>query len=344
MDQQIHPYNPTLSAHFINLALAAEAQCAWETSEPQHEQLENPFAVPLEYYEKLFATSNLSGESVKAEVDGPIQEMYDFIGSIRLGQQPVADYADIDEEVSLSNVQDFDAMLKLMTHYSRRWTEGVANTVRYSGANLLMGFALRSNADGHGVIVLRGTMTADEWLNNINYRLRPFLPAEPDCGDVHLGFRDIYKGLRGRYRELAAEFEPAQNLYLVGHSLGAAVSKLGAFDLVSREPTRRSTLQAYLFAPPRIGDKIFTQQYDERVGTSYRIVNVCDIVPYIPFEEIGEVVDLLGYPYADTKGEIAYVHQAGNPIANHVASYHIATQQQVPGVMDVSSPRRVPLV
>lgn len=339
MTQQIHPYNPTLSAHFVNLALAAEAQSVWESNEPNHEELENPFAIPLECYDKIFAASDIGGDDVKEDVEGPIQEQYEFVGSIRYGHQPIADYEDEDEGLSLNDVQDIETVLKLMTFYSRRVSEDISNTVRYSRSRPLMGFALRSKEDGHGVIVIRGTMTTEEWFNNMNYRLTSFLPASPECGRVHQGFRDVYKGLRGRYRELASQFDLAPSLYLVGHSLGAAISMLGALDLAHRGWVEPERIQTYLFAPPRVGDTTFAGLYDQLVGTSYRIVNVCDIVPYVPFEEINTLADILGYPYADTKGEMGYVHQAGNPIANHVASYHVATRKQIPRVMDVSTPR-----
>lgn len=344
MDQQKHPYDPHLSAHFINLALAAEAQCEWETSAEDHEELENPFAIPLDCYNKIFEASGLSGETVKADVEGPVQEEYDFVGSIRVGEQPVADYEESTDETTLSDVEDVASAVELVADVSEMVTESITNTVRYNLSNVLMGFALRSKVDGHGVIVLRGTMTAREWLSNFSYQLTTFLPDEdPAYGRVHLGFRNTYKGLRGRYRELADGFDPTLPLYLVGHSLGAAVSTLGALDLVDQQPARGAMIRAYLYASPRVGDEAFTNSYDKLIGTSYRIVNVCDTVPYIPFEEIDAVSELLtGYPYTDTKGELAYVHQAGNLITNHVESYHLATRAEVPGEMDASTPQRLP--
>lgn len=348
MNQQNYDYDPRLSAHFINLALAAEAQCNWETSAEGHEELENPFAIPLECYDEVFRASGLSGETVKADVEGPIQDEYDFVGSIRVGEQPVADYEEsAEEETALSDVEDVStAILDLVSDVTDRVTESIGNTVRYNLSNLLMGFALRSKVDGHGLIVLRGTMTASEWLSNFSYQLSPFLADEDlACGKVHLGFRNVYKGIRGRYRELAAEFAIDKPLYLVGHSLGGAVSAIGALDVVQQQPERSANIQAYLYATPRTGDETFAQVYNAQVGTSYRIVNVCDLVPFIPFEEVDALSDALtGYPYTDTKGQIAYVHQAGNLVTNHVESYHLATSAQIPGVMDATVPQILPVL
>ena len=329
MDEQKYPFDPTAAAHFVNLALAAEAQADWETSDSAHAELENPFAIPLACYEKLFASSDVSAEGVKADVEGPIAEKYEVVGSIRTGSKPVADYEEMGVVPSLTDAQDFDAVVDLITIYRRRVSETITNTVRYNRSNLLMGFALRSKEDGHGVIVLRGTMNVEEWLTNIYFQMTPFQPAKKlEYGEVHHGFRNIYKGLRGRYRELAAEFPADKPLYLVGRSLGAAVTAIGALDIALRRPERAANIQAYLIAPPRTGDPVFAQHYDAHVGTSYRLINLCDVVPTLPFKEINMVADVLSFPYADTKGEVAFVHQTGNPIANHIAAYYVALNEQ----------------
>lgn len=340
MSKQISPYDPALAAQFIDIALAAEAQSDWETSDLDHPDLENPFAIPLSCYEKLFATSDAHGEAVKANVDGPVQEQYEFVGTIRRGNKPVADYEDAKHALDLLEVQDFDAVLRLIKIYQRRVSETITNTVRYNLSNMLMGFALRSKVDGHGVIVLRGTMHMEEWLTNVYYQMTPFFPAKDLAyGQVHSGFRNLYKGLRGRYREMAASFAPDKPLYLVGRSLGGAVTAIGALDIALQQPERAQNIHAYLFAPPRMGDATFAQKYNQHVGTSYRIVNACDVVPTIPFAEMGAVARVPSYSYADTKDEVLFMYQAGNPIANHVAAYHIATRDPAAsGITDAGKP------
>lgn len=331
MSNQIHPYDPELAARFMNLAMAAEAHDRRGRWDRRAESELEPFGLPLDSYQRLFSSSSTRPDAVKAAVDGPIRAEYEFVGAIRVGHRPVADWGEGDDEPSTLWAADgFDEVAQVLSWYRRRWTENISNTVRYSRSNSPMGFALRSRADGHGVVVLRGTMNLEEWLNNLNYRLTPFRQGDEGLGTVHRGFRHTYKGLRGRYRELVDGFDDDTMVYLVGHSLGAGVSTLAALDVAERRPARASNLQAYLFGAPRVGDATFAAAYDRLVATSYRIVNMCDIVPYVPFEEAGTVVEALGYPYADTKGEMAFVHQAGNPIANHIAAYHLATRDRLP--------------
>lgn len=339
---QQYPYDDDLSYHFLNLALLGEVQPIWEAEEPKHPDLDDPFAIPQKYYPNLFLGSQIPMDDLFSDIQGYVRETYELVGALRIGEGVVSDYEDQDTNWAGVQIDSFDHMLKMFSSYSQRVSEAFNNNIRYSFSHMLIGYALRSRVDGHGVIALRGTATTEEWFNNMNYRLVPFYPQETQYGVVHNGFRDIYKGIRGRYRELIQLFDPAAPLYLVGHSLGAAVSQLAALDIAVKSPERAAQLRVYGYAPPRVGDEAFTSVYNQLVGTSYRVVNICDIVPYVPFEEIGTLMRQQGYPYTSTKGDMSYVHQTGNPLANHISSYHLATRLKIPAPMDASMPGLLP--
>ena len=337
---QRHPYQADLSYHFANLALAAEVQTLWEMDDAKHPDIENVFATPRPYYNQLFFASDNSSAAMYDDIQGYIQSHYELIGSIRVGRDVIPDYMEMDSNWTFSDIESFQHVFDMMNAYTQRFSEAISNKVRYSFSQLLMGYGLRSKSDGHGIIVIRGTFNVQEWLNNMNYRLVPYHPMETAYGSVHNGFRDIYKGVRGGYRQLVEKIEPNKALYLVGHSLGAAVSQLAALDISLKNPERADQLQVYGYAPPRTGDKVFADAYNYRVRTSYRVVNVCDVIPYLPFDKLGVFMGSQPYAYSDTKGELSYVHQTGNPIANHISSYHLATRYQIPATMDASQPRR----
>lgn len=332
MSNQRHNYNADLSYHFCNLALAAEVQPLWETAENDADNLEDLFAIPRKYYDEIFIASHHSGQAMYDDIHGYIQEHYEQIGHIRLGENVLPDYQEIEE--SLSNVEEeigrIEGIFRVMQSYSRRLTEAMSDTIRYSFSQLLIAYVLRSKVDGHGVIVMRGTISTQEWLNNLNYQQTKFHSVDDTYGMIHSGFRDIYKGIRANYRAYINEFDEDADIYLVGHSLGAALSQIGALDIAVKYPERADKLQVYAYAPPRVGNQTFVEQYNRLVPTSYRIVNICDLVPYIPFTELGDFIGMDSYPYADTKGELMYTHQAGNPIANHLSAYHIATRDKLP--------------
>jgi len=336
---QLHPYHADLSYHFLNLALVGEAQPIWESDDSKHPDLEDLFAIPRPYYDELFLASNTPTDDLYEDIQGYIQQHYDVIGVIRTGVDVIPDYQEVDLNWQIEELEGFERIMGVLGSYSQRVTETLRNSVLYSFSNLLMGYALRAKDDSHGIIVIRGTVSSDEWFNNLNYQLVPFHPLNIEYGRVHNGIRDVYKGLRGRYRQLVDEFDTDMPLYLVGHSLGAAISQLAALDIAIKSPERRAQMRVYAYAAPRAGDPMFAEVYDRLVATSYRIVNICDAIPYVPFEELGAVFKRVIHPYAHTKGELAFVHQAGNPIANHMSSYHLATKLQIPTTMDASYPQ-----
>lgn len=337
---QVYPYDDELSYHLANLALVGEVQPIWEASDPKSPDLDDLFAIPRPQYGGLLLIEPDTADDIYADIHGYVRNYYDLVGAIRIGQAVIPDYDEMEPNAAVE-INTLDDMLKAMSSYSHRVSEALSNSVRYGFSKLLMGYALRSKTDGHGIIVTRGTVSTDEWLNNINYRLVPFHPLDAQYGNVHKGFRDVYKGIRGRYRELVEQFDVGTPLYLVGHSLGAAIAQLAALDIAVRSPERASQLQVYGYAPPRVGDATFADVYNRLVGTSYRIVNVCDVVPYLPFDEIGTLLRQKNYPYMDTKGELGFVHQAGNPVANHISSYHLATRLRVPAPIHANVPRRL---
>lgn len=338
MTQQ-HPYNADLAHLFCTLSLAAEVQPLWEADDPKHDDLEDIFAIPTDYFTRIFFGDTNNSDAMTTTIQNDIKPKYEQIGTIRVGKDIIPDYEDLDVDWGFDSVDSFEAALTVMQGYTQRFTETLSNSVRYSFSNLLMGYGLCATDNSHGLIVLRGTVSLNEWLNNMNYQLVPFNFADEQHGRVHNGFRDIYKGIRGAFYKLFQEFDDDMPVYLVGHSLGGAVSQLAALDLCLRHPERAEQLQVYAFASPRAGNSTFAEAYNQYVQTSYRIVNMCDVVPFVPFTELGDFLNQPNHEYADTKGEIAYIHQTGNPIANHICSYYTATKQHIPTEIDASTPR-----
>jgi triacylglycerol lipase len=336
---QMYPYDEDLSYHLVNLALVGEIQPVWESADPKHPDLDDLFAIPQGHYPGLFIGCKTPTDAIYDDIHGYIHTQYELIGAIRIGQGIVPDYEE--HPLTASEIKSIEDLFKAMSSYSQRVQEEFNNNLRYNFSRLLIGYALRAKVDGHGVIAIRGTVTPNEWLNNLNYQLVPFHLLDEQYGSVHNGFRDLYKGIRGRFRELVEQFDVETPLYLVGHSLGAALSQLAALDIAIKSPERAKHLRVYSYASPRVGDATFAEAYNRLVGTSYQIVNVCDVVPYLPFEELGAFLKQQGYPYADTKGALGFVHQAGNLLANHTSSYHLAARMKVPAPIDASVPKRL---
>lgn len=340
LSDQAYPYDEELSYHLVNLTLVGEIQPIWESREPKHPDLDDLFAIPQVYYPDLFIGCKTPTDEIHADIQGYIRNYYELIGTIRIGQGAVSDFEEYPLEWTATEIKSIEDLFRAMSSYSQRVAEEV-NSLRYNFSRSLIGYALRSVVDGHGIIALRGTVSPNEWLNNLNYQLVPFHLLDAQYGHVHNGFRNLYKCIRGRYRELVEQFDIETPIYLVGHSLGAGLSQLGALDVVIKYPERANQLRVYSYAAPRVGDATFAAAYNRLIETSYQIVNVCDVVPYLPFEEMGAFLKQPGYLYADTKGQLGFVHQAGNLLANHTSSYHLATRMKVPAPIDASVPKRL---
>lgn len=88
-------------------------------------------------------------------------------------------------------------------------------------------------------------------------------------GNVHFGFCDYYqtlvaKGLADRIALLAKEF-PGYNVFITGHSLGAAAAAVCAADMAQRMMIERERLVLYTLGEPRTGDGIFAEGMNDRV-------------------------------------------------------------------------------
>ncbi|CAI9786054.1 unnamed protein product [Fraxinus pennsylvanica] len=145
------------------------------------------------------------------------------------------------------------------------------------------------------VIALRGTATCLEWLENLRATLTPLPNAESsiDTPMVESGFLSLYTssmGTRPSLQKLIREEisrilqmysnEPL-SITVTGHSLGAALATLAAYDI--KETFKNSPLVTVIsFAGPRVGNWSFRCQLDKQGTKVLRIVNPDDLITKVP--------------------------------------------------------------
>jgi triacylglycerol lipase len=128
-------------------------------------------------------------------------------------------------------------------------------------------------------VVFRGTMTNAEWLRDLKVRLVPYPPAKP--GKVHDGFAATYELVRRTVIESLEKLPGGRRLYVTGHSLGAALATLALPEISSLTPCKSPF--AYTFGSPRVGDRVFAQEFNRMMGgRSFRIANTSDLVVSMP--------------------------------------------------------------
>jgi len=130
-------------------------------------------------------------------------------------------------------------------------------------------------------VVLRGSSSVMNWLDDFEVRLVPY-ESYPECNcNVHNGFYksalsittktvDVIKVLKKLY--------PLYNIVVTGHSYGASCAQLLAMEL---ERNGIET-QLYTYGQPRVGDSRYAGFVNTVIDEYWRITHDKDIVPHVP--------------------------------------------------------------
>ncbi|XP_074341105.1 phospholipase A(1) DAD1, chloroplastic-like [Apium graveolens] len=149
------------------------------------------------------------------------------------------------------------------------------------------------------VIALRGTVTCLEWMENLRVTLTTLsCKNEMDQSSsssramVEQGFLSLYTSkmttcpsLRDSVREEISRIiqtygdkEPL-SFTITGHSLGAALATLTAYDISS---TFKQLTTVISFGGPRVGNKKFSENLERNGTRILRIVNSNDVITKVP--------------------------------------------------------------
>jgi hypothetical protein len=159
---------------------------------------------------------------------------------------------------------------------------------------------------GDILVGVKGTSDLREWLDDAASVFETHgAPNTP--GDVANGFWKIYQTLTYANlantlkntepdKAIASLIEDDASLYVVGHSLGAALATYLTYDLVEVLGGQAGRLLPYFFASPKTGTEPNVQNYLQKVPF-YNLANYQnDLVPKLPFEIEGFSALLPGGP------------------------------------------------
>lgn len=133
------------------------------------------------------------------------------------------------------------------------------------------------------VLSFRGTSGFKNFLTDGDIRR---VRADWAAGGLHQGFKTALDAV---WPQITAKLGPPSaqrsEIWLTGHSLGAALAQLAALRL-SRSGYR--VHRVYTFGTPRIGDRDFVADYDRRLGAqTFPHVNAQDVVTRVPPSALG---------------------------------------------------------
>ncbi|ALN81232.1 lipase family protein [Lysobacter antibioticus] len=165
-----------------------------------------------------------------------------------------------------------------------------------SGSEEKYGLVFQSiAAPGTLIFAFRGTDSDMDIYEDVRFLTTDFVPTRGSIAPtprVASGFYSIYddkggqaQSMREQLFALLAKYQPSQ-LYVTGHSLGAALSQLFSLDLAVSQPMSASNIN---FASPMVGTIEWQTAYNATIAPadSIRVYNYWDYVPTLPPSDLG---------------------------------------------------------
>ena len=137
-------------------------------------------------------------------------------------------------------------------------------------------------------VVFRGSESKKDFQNDASVQKVPFIK---EGEKVHIGFKscwepvveDVYLAIS----EASERMSTVDSVVVCGHSLGGAVATLMAYSVKNR--FYGFHVECCTIGSPRVGNKVFKQNFDKSGIESIRVVHNNDLVthtPYIGFQHV----------------------------------------------------------
>ena len=137
------------------------------------------------------------------------------------------------------------------------------------------------------LVAFRGSYDVMNWVDNLTFFRENAFPNFPGVL-VHRGFFWTYASVRNATIQAVTQLRvkyPKAKVRITGHSLGAAVAVLCAFDLAT---THKIPIDAvWTFGKPRVGNDAWKETFQVWIPRHYRITHYHDLVPHVPAAWMG---------------------------------------------------------
>jgi len=200
---------------------------------------------------------------------------------------------------AIRHVIDWD-LVRALGDYAAMAYDRATVVDRYTDAQAL----ICRMGDDSIVVAFRGSKEPQDFIQDGKFWMKDLNWSRFDSvAAVHEGFLQDFMAVE---KEVVAEVKellvqnPAAKIYITGHSLGGAIVILCALEF-SR--LKLPIAGVYTFGQPRVGNKTFSQIYNDALGNiTFHIVNADDPVPLLP---------PLLFDYRDEGNEIFLPKKAG---------------------------------
>jgi triacylglycerol lipase len=143
------------------------------------------------------------------------------------------------------------------------------------------GFVAAKDTDLY--VVIRGTKTPLEWLDDFTATPVAFNPNGQSWGKITRGFDAIYEYIGPEIIKALGDYKNGggslNSVFVTGHSLGAALAHIAAGGICAQFGNQPVS---YTFSGPRAGEAQFAAAFAKAQLTTWRLFNTEDIVPTVP--------------------------------------------------------------
>ena len=130
-------------------------------------------------------------------------------------------------------------------------------------------------------IAFRGSDSLRDAFADIKFTRKNLPFCNPDNKiKVHRGFLNAYLSAGVRDRILSYISEETEHIFFTGHSYGAALALICAYDICCQYPDLDYSVAVY--GCPRVGNMRFATEYNKKLPDTVRIENGNDAVAKIP--------------------------------------------------------------
>jgi hypothetical protein len=151
----------------------------------------------------------------------------------------------------------------------------------YDSKTDLQGYVGTLSTSNSIYVVLRGSSSIINWLDNFEVKLIPYT-SYPNCNcSVHNGFYRSALGIKNKTIETVKTLQkiyPNYSVVVTGHSYGAACGQLLAMEL-EKEGIKT---KVYNYGQPRVGDIKYANFVNTILKENWRATHNQDIVPHVP--------------------------------------------------------------
>ncbi len=248
----------------------------------------------------IYLISNLLSDLKKAKLG---LEKYGTLGINNCAYQNEIDNDDTCHELAQMNITfDFSSKENYSQNNILYIIKLIANFLKYLNSDynnnklninyLINQKLIKSNIDINPVgisystqdktkvfFIFRGTQTASDLTGDTKYNY--YDVANPDFNDdikIHNFFNSIYQETKQQL--LDCIYSNTTDIYICGHSMGAAVGFVMAQDL---SQNKQYNVHVIGIAPPRTGNSKFVESLKANCKYVLAVINMSDVVPTIPY-------------------------------------------------------------